>query len=496
MAQETMIQFFHWYYPSDKNLWQELKSKTEELTQLGFTSVWLPPAYKGADGIDSVGYDTYDLFDLGEFNQKGTVRTKYGTRDELVAAVNTLEQHGLKAIFDVVLNHKMGADETERVRVRRANKDDRTIIEDEEIEATAHTRYTFPGRAGKYSQFIWDMRCFTGVDKIEDPDETGVFRLVNEYGEGEWNEEVDDELGNFDYLMGADVEFRNRAVYKEILDWGVWLAQQVRLGGFRLDAVKHIPAWFLRDWVGHMRNSVDQDLLMVAEYWHPDFSVLNTYLDLTHRQLKLFDIALHNRFYDASHAGPDFDLREIFSDTLLINDPDATVAFVENHDTQPLQALETTVSAWFKPHAYALLLMNEKGIPCVFYADLFGASYADENDKGEMHEIDMPVIEELPRILEARKRFAKGPQSFLTGETKNCVCLVRHGTEHEPGSVTVLTNGEECTYNVDLGPSQAKTSFRDFLGKRKEIVTTDDQGKADFPVNEKSVSIWVPHGSL
>ena len=56
-------------------------------------------------------------------------------------------------------------------------------------------RVTFPARAGQYSQFIWDFKCFSGIDHIENPDEDGIFKIVNDYtGEG-WNDQVDDELG-------------------------------------------------------------------------------------------------------------------------------------------------------------------------------------------------------------------------------------------------------------------------------------------------------------
>jgi alpha-amylase len=159
------------------------------------------------------------------------------------------------------------------------------------------------------SEGAWKFALtFSGVDVIEGPDETGVFKLVNEYGEGQWNEQVDDELGNFDYLMGADVEFRNNAVYEELKYWGRWLSKQVPVGGFRLDAAKHIPAWFFRDWVGHMRDTVGSELFVVAEYWHPDMETLTSYLELVDNQLMLFDVALHHRFHDASlarfiHAG-------------------------------------------------------------------------------------------------------------------------------------------------------------------------------------------------
>ena len=63
--------------------------------ELGITDLWLPPAYKGASGGYSVGYDTYDLFDLGEFDQKGSVATKYGDKAALEHAATTLREHGV-----------------------------------------------------------------------------------------------------------------------------------------------------------------------------------------------------------------------------------------------------------------------------------------------------------------------------------------------------------------------------------------------------------------
>lgn len=101
-------------------------------------------------------------------------------------------------------------------------------------------------RAGQYSQFVWDYKCFSGIDHIENPTEDGVFKIVNDYtGEG-WNEQVDDELGNFDYLMGANIDFRNHAVTEEIKYWARWVMEQTGCDGFRLDAVKHIPLVFIK----------------------------------------------------------------------------------------------------------------------------------------------------------------------------------------------------------------------------------------------------------
>ncbi|MDO7835469.1 alpha-amylase [Sphingobium sp. HBC34] len=489
MTARTMLQFFHWYYPDGGRLWGEVADKATALADMGVTDIWLPPACKGASGGWSVGYDIYDLFDLGEFDQKGSVATKYGDRAGLVHAAQSLRDAGIGVIHDVVFNHKMGADEKERVQVRRADPENRTDIEDHVFEASAYTRFTFPGRNGQYSQFIWDMKCFSGIDHIEDPDDDGIFRLVNEYGDGEWNREVDDEKGNFDYLMGSDVEFRNNAVYEELKYWGRWLPEQVVCNGFRLDAAKHIPAWFFRDWVGHVRETVDSELFVVAEYWHPDMAVLRQYLDQVDKQLMLFDVALHHRFFEASKAGGDFDMRTIFDDTLVSALPDHAVTLVANHDTQPLQAMEASVEPWFKPLAYALILLREQGVPCLFYPDLYGARYSDQGDDGQSHEVDMPAIACLPRLVEVRKRFAHGPQTDLFDDP-HCIAFVRHGTAEAPGCITILSNGEGMDKTVELGADHAGVRYRDYLGHCEEDVVADDHGTVTVRVNGGSVSVW------
>lgn len=262
MRNPTLLQFFHWYYPDGGKLWPEVVEKAASLADMGITDVWLPPACKGESGGYSVGYDIYDLFDLGEFDQKGTVATKYGDKAQLQTATRALEAQGIGVILDVVLNHKMGADEKEQVKVNRVNPENREEIEEETIEAEAWTRFTFPARASQYSAFIWDYTCFSGVDHIENPDENGVFKIVNDYtGEG-WNDQVDDELGNFDYLMGANIDFRNHAVTEELKYWSRWVREQLpATTGFRLDAVKHIPAWFYKEWIEHVQEVAESPCL-------------------------------------------------------------------------------------------------------------------------------------------------------------------------------------------------------------------------------------------
>ncbi|TCV95206.1 alpha-amylase [Biostraticola tofi] len=490
MRNPTLMQYFHWYYPDGGKLWPEVAERAGWLAEIGISTVWLPPAYKGDSGGFSVGYDTYDLFDLGEFNQKGTRATKYGDKAQLLTAIDALHANGIAVLMDVVLNHKMGADEKEIIRVNRVDHENRQDIEDRIIQAEGWTKFTFPAREGKYSRFIWDQHCFSGIDVIENPDEQGVFKIVNDYtGEG-WNQEVDDELGNYDYLMGANVEFRNPSVAAELEHWACWLMNETHCDGFRLDAVKHIPAWFYKDWIEQVQDAADQPMFIVAEYWSHEVAALQHYIEKVDGKTMLFDAPLQMHFHHASVQGADYDLRTLFDDTLVGADPFHAVTLVANHDTQPLQSLEAPVEPWFKPLAYALILLREQGVPTVFYPDLFGASYLGDGQDGNPCTVDMPAITELETLIRARQHYAHGSQSDYF-DSPQCIAFSRSGTESEPGCIVVLSNAGEAEKPIDAGAHFAGTCWRDLLGHCQDNVTCNENGTGQFRCQAGSVSVWV-----
>ncbi len=69
------------------------------------------------------GYDIYDLWDLGEFDQKGRRSTKWGSREELHVLINKAHELGVDVIWDTVLSHKAGADATEEVWAVEVDKE-------------------------------------------------------------------------------------------------------------------------------------------------------------------------------------------------------------------------------------------------------------------------------------------------------------------------------------------------------------------------------------
>ena len=149
----TMIQWFHWYGEADGSHWRRLRLEAANLAAAGFTAIWLPPAYKGSGPAD-VGYGVYDLYDLGEFDQKGTIRTRYGTKDEYLAAVRACRQTGLQVYADVVFNNKIGADSPEDFGATPFDPANRNQRLGDERTIRAWTNFRFEGRQGHYSNLI------------------------------------------------------------------------------------------------------------------------------------------------------------------------------------------------------------------------------------------------------------------------------------------------------------------------------------------------------
>jgi alpha-amylase len=497
MKNKTVIQYFEWYCPSDGQHWKRFAGDIPRLVSMGITDVWLPPAYKGTKGELSEGYDVYDIYDLGEFNQKGSVRTKYGTKQQYIRAIKTARAAGMQVYIDVVLNHMGGAEEIEKIKVKKVDENNRMKFISDEIEIEAHTKFTFPGRAGKYSQFQWNHHCFTGLDYAADRKETAIFSIVNDYGDS-WEPLVHDEKGNFDYLILNDIETRNPAVKQELKNWIKWYYDTVPFDGVRLDAVKHINPDFFIEWLDYIRRDINPNLFALGEYWlSDDLPVLLKYIEATGERMSLFDAPLHHNFSEASVLKESYDLRKIFNDTLIQSKPELAVTFVDNHDTQPLQSLEEYTEQWFKPHAYALILLREQGYPCVFYPDLYGTCYSGKNKSGEDCQVTIPKLECLPSLLALRRYYGYGKQVDYF-DAHDCIGWTRQGEQEKPGSgcAVLLSNNpaKKLSKKMNVGKQFAGASFHNYLRNDLDKVVIDKNGIGEFFVPPAGVAVWIPCG--
>jgi alpha-amylase len=476
---ETIMQFFEWHLEPDGTHWSRLKEMAPQLKEIGINSVWIPPVTK-ASTPDNNGYAIYDLYDLGEFDQKGSVRTKFGTKQELLEAISACHSVGIKVYVDVVMNHKAGADETEIVKVIEVDQEDRTKELSEPFEIEAWTKFTFPGRGKKYSSFQWDYKHFNGTDYDAKTEKTGIFKIVGD--DKDWSKHVDNQFGNYDYLMLADIDYENPEVIKEMIEWGKWLADTLDCDGYRMDAIKHINHQFIREFVMEMLNHRGDDFFFVGEVWKTELLACQKYLDHVDYEITLFDVPLHYKLHEASTAGREFDLSVIFEDTLVNTHPKNAVTFVDNHDTQPQESLESWVEDWFKPSAYALILLRRDGNPCVFYGDYYGIG-GPEPKEGQ------PGM--LNRLLMARYDKAYGEQHDYF-DHPNTIGWVRLGSEEikHSGCAVVVCNGDDGEKRMYVGEDKAGEIWVDLMNSRDEQITIEESGYATFPVNGGSVSVW------
>lgn len=484
----VMMQYFHWYTPADGSLWKQLAKKSSELVKAGFTALWLPPAYKGAAGADDVGYGVYDLFDLGEFDQKGSVRTKYGTRKEYLSGIKAAQKEGLQVYADVVFNHKLGGDESEEFKATPFNPQNRHEAIGELQEIRAWTHFSFPGRKDKYSKLKWHWWHFNAADYNAFADKTDAIYLF----EGKkFSDCVDLSKGNFDYLMGCDLDIENPDVQRELFYWGEWFLETTGVDGFRFDAIKHVKSDFFLDWLNHIREHSDHKLFAVGEYWSGNNQALDNFIKVTDGSMMLFDVNLHYNFARAGEEGKIFNLQTIFDNTLVNDHPTLAVTLVSSHDTQPLQSLESVVEAWFKPLAYAMVLLRRDGYPCVFAADYYGAHYKDTGKDGNEYEIWMDSHQWLiDQFLCVRKEYAHCDQ-YDYFDHPNCIGWTRMGVEGEQrGMAVLISNGEEGTKFMETGSPE--TTYVDITKNIDDTVTTNQDGWGEFRCKGGSVSVWIP----
>ncbi|KAL9110949.1 MAG: hypothetical protein Q9227_004564 [Pyrenula ochraceoflavens] len=519
----TLFEAFEWYIPSPtpktSTHWARLTRALPSLAAIGIDTFWLPPASK-AGWHGSNGYDVYDLYDLGEFDQKDGVATKWGTRRELEGLIEAGRRAGVGMLWDVVFNHKAGADYSETVEgvridpkagVREAQdrepceqladlkytQTDRKKEISKSGEIETWTGFNFPGRKGKHSTFRWNWSHFNGTDYNHKTKENGIWRLTGPGKKG-WAKDVFDEpgLGNYDFLMFSNIDHLNPEVRAELCHWGDWLASQFPLAGIRFDAIKHYSENFLRYFINHMDQGPGRNWFLVGEYWWADQTVLKGVVDRFGGRLKLFDVPLVENLSNMSMAKKG-DLRDIWKGTLAEVRPECAVTFVQNHDTA-----SSRVRPWFIPHAYALILLHHLSHqPCVFYGDLYGtcgpppanAPHPPPPSANFTQTFNPPCMggSRLHRLTLARKLYAYGPQhDFFDSPT--CVGWTRMGFDRGGnGCAVVLNAGWGYAWKrMYVGRERVGERWTDMMGWSWGEVLIDEGGWGVFPCPARAIGVW------
>ncbi|KAF5515320.1 Glucan 1,4-alpha-maltohexaosidase [Colletotrichum siamense] len=477
----VQLQAFEWNLPADHSHWKRLRLALPSLRAVGVNSLWLPPGSKAKDP-ESNGYDIYDAWDLGEFDQKGSVPTKWGTKEDLMALAAESNKNGIGLVWDAIHNHRAYADETEMVKVVEVDPRDRRIDITDTYEIEAWTKFNYKARGGKYSTFTYNKTHFNGTDWNQQNSKRSIYRYVED-GKN-WHQDVGTSQGNADYLMLENLDYTNPEVVKESTEWSRWIVDELGLRGFRVDAVQHISWNFINEWTRYLKKTSRQDLMFVGEFWHGDVRVLTNWMDNMHSFFSLYDVPLMYHIARLSWH-EDHDLREVFKNTLVEQRPNNAVTFIRNHDTQRGQAMDTPISAAFMPLAYSLILLRRDGHPCVFFGDLYGTGLPHLE----------PSVPDLPNLLLARKLYAYGKQKDYF-DKHDCIGWVRQGTEERPDGLAVVmswTQSPEAESQIcmQVGREHAGEVWTDVMGLETANVMIDENGLGLFPCQRNSMACFV-----
>lgn len=487
-----LVQYFTANTTDSQNLWKKAAEEAVTLKKLGATAVWFPPATKGAQGKDDMGYAPYDLYDLGEFDQKGSVGTRYGTKEEYIAAIKAMKAEGINVYADIAVRQKLGADKIEKVTAAEFNSKDLPQMIGNKKVVGALSKFTFPGRKTKYSRFKWNWTHFAGIDWQQEEFKRRVCAL-----EGKDYDEANKELSKYDYIIGCEVDFYNQEVYDELMNWAQWYEKNTDVDGFRFQEVEAIPAWFVNDFVqaassipvvtrkktdGGGPECINKDIFSVGDFWHWNVDYINGYIKATDNRTSMFDVPLHFNFHDASVADGAYDMSKLLSGSLMMSNPERAVTFVDNHESQVGGILESYVEDWFKPLAYAVIMLRQQGYPCLYIGDYAGIPQVKVRSKKTV----------LNKILKLRKKYAYGEQHDYFDHS-DVVGWTREGDEDhkDSGLAVVMSDGTGGTKRMYVGKQFAGAHFADVMGNAKYDIRIDDEGCGEFYVNRQGLSVWI-----
>ena len=450
----AMMQGFYWNCHDHEGKveawWNHVAAQIPDLTATGFTGLWLPPAHK-ADARHGMGYDPFDYFDLGEFDQRGGTATGFGTRAHLETLITTAHQHGLQVYADVVYNHCSGGDE--------------------EPNSDTGSQYwtSFDPASGKFPR---DFRSFN-PSRFESYDGHQRF-------------------GGF-----PDLCHRNPEVYRWLLEHARFLVEDIGFDGFRFDLVKGYGTWIITALMEYRyrpkndRARVDDPDIPyfrpfgVGESWSGDRAI-DEWLDAANswsdNPVSAFDFPLRYRLKDLCDK-PGYSLRQLVEPgTVAFDRSERAVTFVDNHDFRGGDHPEIIND---KMLAYAVILTHQ-GYPCVYWRDYFAYGLALTGEPSG-----------IAALVSAHGRHAGG--GAVTRHVDDHLYIMeRLGKGDQRGLVLVINNRDHGWHGAWVDTAQSNTFWQPVAWRGKADLNTPlptwsgSDGRAEFWAPPRGYVVYVP----
>ena len=441
----VMMQAFYWDCPKheDKEFawWRFLKERIKPLRDAGFTALWLPPACKAANmGGMSMGYDPYDYYDLGNIDQKGSVPTWFGSKDELLELIGEIHTNGMFVYADKVLNHTNGTDAEEL----------------NELDGQARWTKDDP----KSGLFPRDWTCY----------------------HPSWFERWDDQ----EFAGMPDLCHRNPFVYAELMKYARWLIEEIGFDGLRYDFVKGYGTWIITAILERLYEKKGGTRFCpfgVGEYWDSDIYITQWLKEtnaFTDNPVSAFDFPLRGRLKDLCDSYG-FSLKTLAQKGTLVTDGLShwSVTFVENHDI-----IRTDPVCNDKMLAYAYILTHE-GYPCVFWQDYYNYGLAQEG-----------LASGIAALVKVHEDYAGGATEILYCDD-DLYIMQRRGTDKQRGLIFVLNNTSRWD-GRSVATQWASTQFNPAAWRGRdnadvpESKQTDGSAAGEFWAPPRGYVVYVP----
>jgi alpha-amylase len=429
--------------------WDHLAKQAQALSHAGFTSVWLPPVMKAEQGIGeaALGYSVFDDYDIGGKNQKGTLHTRYGDREQLTRCAAMLRANGLEIYLDLQLNHRKGGSGADGMTFEYADA------------------YGNPtgGRFPKNAQCFHSRYPAGNVPPgfhPEIPQDPNVPDGIGELQEGS------------KVYFGPDLAPINGKppgyVLNGLIDSVNWLSTALDVQGYRLDHVQGISTVFYLDMLS---RGAMQGKFAVGEYWNGSVPQVNGWVtspNWMNGRSSVLDFPLYFTLLAMSNDSS-FDMSTLDHAGVAGVNPLHSVTFVENHDTESRRDLvPKNIQPEDKPLAYAYILTSE-GFPCVFYKDY-------STDAGCLGNRLQPILDNLIWI---HQNIAEGP-TLQRWKDRGLYVFERLGGPHLLVALNKDKAGERVIHGVATGFGPHVT-LHDYTGHAGDI-TTDAAGQVALTV--------------
>jgi len=460
---DAILQGFYWNSTPGGIWWDSLAKLAPRLRAAGFSGVWFPAAMKGAAGAYSMGYDPYDQYDFGEYNQKGSIETRFGSRGELEYAIGVFHANGLQVFADAVMGHMNGGE----AKIPYECKPYPSFPD------SGWLLFTYPNGSGRFpknaSHFYPNLQTCDANPPYHGPDP--AFR----FGE---------------YLAHAQSHVKD-----SLIVWGQYLRTVLGFDGFRIDEAKSIDPIFIGPW---LQNTLAGGFAF-AEYFGST-SEIQTWLHYTQNvfggDVSMFDFPLRYSLADmCNNTSGTYDMNNLDWAGLVnagVSGYDV-VTFVENHDFDRIgwdgsMDIGHHPIIYDKKMAYAYILFSE-GRPCVFFKDYFGYGLAGKIDT----------------LLWIRAKFLYGGTTKRSGlnpwyvgslatqeeQSRDLYVARREGGNGRPQAFLILNDNPYEWRGVWVNTNYPNAIFRDYTGVAIDKQSAGD-GRVDLWAPPRGYALYIP----